>query len=88
MEFLEEPSPHTLHIVTFQEEEKILRTAIPYMRVLVVVILETGMRSHREALALREWDSITAIAPLFFRLWWPFRRNNYPFSATFSNVAL
>ena len=31
--------------------------AVPYIRVLVVLILETGMRSHREALALR-WDAV------------------------------
>jgi integrase len=57
VDFLKQSSPHPPHIVTFEEEEKILRTAMPYMRVLVVLILETGMRSHREALALR-WDSI------------------------------
>jgi integrase len=45
------------HIVTFEEEERILTVAAPCMRVLVVLILETGMRSHREALVLR-WDAI------------------------------
>lgn len=45
------------HIVTFEEEEKILATAPPFLRVLVILILETGMRSHREALALK-WDAI------------------------------
>jgi integrase len=57
VEFLKQTSPRPPHIVTFEEEEKILRTAIPYMRVLIVLILETGMRSHREALALR-WNAI------------------------------
>jgi integrase len=42
---------------TYAEEERILTVAVPYMRMLVVLILETGMRSHREALALR-WDAI------------------------------
>jgi integrase len=53
----EAASPRPPHIVTFDEEEKILTAAVPYIRVLVVLILETGMRSHREALALR-WDAI------------------------------
>lgn len=57
VEFLKQRSPHPPHIVTFEEEERILSVAPPYIRVLVVLILETGMRSHREALALR-WDAI------------------------------
>jgi integrase len=57
VEFLKQRSPHPPHIVTFEEEEKILRVAAPCMRVLVVLILETGMRSHREGLVLR-WDAI------------------------------
>jgi serine/threonine protein kinase len=55
VEFLKQSAPRPPHIVTFEEEERILTVAAPYMRVLVVLILETGMRSHREALALR-WD--------------------------------
>ena len=31
--------------------------AAPYLRALIVLILETGMRSHREALSLK-WDAI------------------------------
>jgi integrase len=57
VEFLKQSAPRPPHIVTFEEEERILAVADPYMRVLVVLILETGMRSHREALALR-WDAI------------------------------
>lgn len=57
VEFLKQRSPRPPHIVTFDEEEKILAAAVPYIRVLVVLILETGMRSHREALALT-WDAI------------------------------
>lgn len=34
-----------------------MAVATPFLRVLVVLILETGMRSHREALALK-WESI------------------------------
>jgi integrase len=57
VEFLKEGNPRLPHIVTFDEEEKLLQVALPHIRVLVVLILETGMRSHREALTLR-WDAI------------------------------
>jgi integrase len=57
VEPLKERSRRAPHIVTFEEEEKILSAAVPYMRMLVVLILETGMRSHTEALALL-WDAI------------------------------
>ena len=52
VEPLKELSQRTPHIVTFEEEERILSVAVPYMRMLVVLILETGMRSHIEALSL------------------------------------
>lgn len=57
MEFLKQGHVRTPHIVTFEEEEKILAVAPPFIRALVVLILETGMRSHREALALL-WTAI------------------------------
>ena len=57
VDFLKQRNPRPPHIVTFDEEEKILRVAVPHIRVLVVLILETGMRSHREALALR-WEAV------------------------------
>ena len=57
VEPLKERSQRTPHIVTFEEEEKILSVAVPYIRMLVVLILETGMRSHTEALAL-SWEAI------------------------------
>jgi integrase len=60
VEFLAQADPHEAHIVTFEEEEKILRVAAPLIRVLVILILETGMRSHREALVLK-WDAIDFI---------------------------
>lgn len=63
VEFLKPRSARLPHIVTFDEEEKVLRVAVPYIRVLVVLILETGMRSHREALALR-WDAIDFVNAL------------------------
>jgi integrase len=57
VEPLKQRAPRPPHIVSFDEEEQILSVAVPHIRVLVVLILETGMRSHREALALR-WDAI------------------------------
>jgi integrase len=63
VEFLKQRHPRQPHIVTFEEEERILAVAVPYIRVLVVLILETGMRSHREALALR-WDAVDFVNDL------------------------
>jgi integrase len=57
VDFLKERQALPPHIVTYEEEEKILAVAPPIMRTLVVLILETGMRSHREALALM-WEAI------------------------------
>jgi len=57
VDFLKQRSPREPHIVTFEEEEIILSVAVPYIRLLVVLILETGMRSHKEALPLR-WDAV------------------------------
>jgi integrase len=57
VDFLKQRNPRPPHIVTFDEEERILRVAAPYIRVLVVLILETGMRSRSEALALR-WEAV------------------------------
>ncbi len=57
VDFLKQRNVRTPHIVTFEEEERILAAAPPFIRALVVLILETGMRSHREALALT-WEAI------------------------------
>jgi integrase len=57
IEFLKPGPPRMPHIVTFAEEEKILAVAPPFLRALVVLILETGLRSHREALSLL-WSAI------------------------------
>jgi integrase len=56
VDFLKQKNQREPHILTFEEEERILAVAPPFLRVLVVLILETGMRSHREALALM-WDA-------------------------------
>ena len=46
IEFLKQQAPRPPHIVTFKEEEKLIAVAVPYLRVFIVLILETGMRSH------------------------------------------
>jgi integrase len=57
IEFLEERKQRRRpHIVSFEEEERLLAQAVPHVRTLVVLILETGMRSNREALALQWCD--------------------------------
>ena len=45
------------HILTFDEEQRLLATAADHIRVLAILILETGLRSGREALALK-WADI------------------------------
>ena len=57
IDFLKQANPRLPHIVTFEEEERILSVAVPYIRLLVVLILETGMRWHKEALPLR-WEAV------------------------------
>jgi integrase len=58
VEFLEERKQRRRpHILTFEEEERVLAAATPLIRALTVLILETGMRSNREALALA-WSDV------------------------------
>ena len=45
------------HILTFDEEKRLLATAAEHVRVLAILILETGLRSGKEALALK-WADI------------------------------
>jgi len=45
------------HILTFAEEKRLLSTAAEHIHVLVTLILETGLRSGKEALALK-WGDI------------------------------
>jgi integrase len=44
------------HILTFDEEKRLLATAAEHIRVLAILILETGLRSGKEALALKWAD--------------------------------
>jgi integrase len=45
------------HILTFDEEKRLLEKAAEHIRVLAILILETGLRSGKEALALK-WEDI------------------------------
>jgi integrase len=57
-EFLEERKQRRRpHIFTFEEEDRLLKAAAPHIRALAVLILETGMRSNREALSL-SWNDV------------------------------
>jgi integrase len=61
VELLEERSfRRRPHIVTFEEEEKILAVAEPHIRAITVTQLETGMRPNRETLMLR-WDDVDLV---------------------------
>jgi integrase len=58
VDFLEEREQRRRpHILTFEEEERVLAAAAPHIRALAVLILETGMRSRREALSLL-WSDV------------------------------
>jgi integrase len=58
VELLEERKlRHSPHIMTFEEEDRILAVAPPHVRALTILILETGMRSNREALVLK-WENL------------------------------
>jgi integrase len=64
VEFLEERKQRRRpHILTFEEEERLLVAAMPHIRALTVLILETGMRSNREALALA-WSDVDLVNDL------------------------
>jgi integrase len=58
VDFLEERRQRRRpHILTFEEEDRVLAAAMPHIRALTVLILETGMRSRREALSLL-WSDV------------------------------
>jgi integrase len=58
VEFLEERGLRRKpHIVSYEEEERILQVADPHIRTLVVTQLETGMRPNRETLMLK-WEDV------------------------------
>jgi integrase len=64
VEFLEERNQRRRpHILTFEEEDRVLAAATPHIRALTVLILETGMRSAREALAL-PWSDVDFVNDL------------------------
>ena len=45
------------HILTFDEEKKLLAVAPDHVRILAILILDSGLRSGREALALK-WKDV------------------------------
>jgi integrase len=58
VEFLEERKHRRQpHILTFEEEKRLLAVASPMMRALVVLIVETGLRIGKEAFPL-EWKDV------------------------------
>lgn len=58
VEFLEERSCRRQpHILTFEEQAKLLAVAPPRLRVLVVLLTETGLRVGKEALSLK-WEDV------------------------------
>jgi integrase len=64
VEFLEERQQRRRpHILTFVEEDRVLNAAVPHIRALAVLILETGMRSRREALSLL-WSDVDFVNDL------------------------
>jgi integrase len=61
VDFLEEHKQRRRpHILTFEEEDRVLAAAVPHIRALAVLILETGLRSRREALSLR-WSEVDLV---------------------------
>ena len=64
VDFLEERKQRRRpHILTFEEEDRVLAAAAPHIRALAVLILETGMRSRREALSLL-WSDVDFVNDL------------------------
>lgn len=58
VEFLEERKQRRRpHILTFEEEQKILAVAPPHIKMLIVLELDTGLRTNSEALTLR-WQDV------------------------------
>jgi len=45
------------HILTWEEQNRILTVAAPHLRVLIVLLTETGLRVNKEALSLK-WEDI------------------------------
>ena len=64
VDFLEEHKQRRRpHILTFEEEDRVLNAAVPHIRALAVLILEMGMRSRREALSLL-WSDVDFVSDL------------------------
>jgi integrase len=61
VEFLEERKHRRQpHILTFEEQERVLAVAPPRLRVLIVLLTETGLRVNKEALSLK-WTDVELV---------------------------
>ncbi len=61
VQFLEEREERRKpYIITFHVEDAIVTVADPHIRALTILVLETGLRSNREALALR-WENVDLV---------------------------
>jgi integrase len=61
VEFLEERKHRRQpHILTFEEQERLLAVAAPRLRVLIVLLTETGLRVNKEALSLK-WKDVELV---------------------------
>ena len=61
VDFLEERKGRRQpHILSFEEQGRLVTVAPPHMRLLVVLISETGLRVGKEALALR-WEDVDLV---------------------------
>ena len=47
----------TKHLLTLEEEQRILENAPPYLRVAIVLLAQTGVRTYSEGFSLR-WDQV------------------------------
>lgn len=61
VEFLEERKFRKQpYVVSFEDEDRILAVAEPHIRMLVILLLETGMRCGLEALSLK-WEDVDLV---------------------------
>jgi integrase len=61
VEFLEERKHRRQpHILTFEEQERLLAVAPPRLRVLITLLTETGLRVNKEALSLK-WKDVELV---------------------------
>ena len=58
VEFLNERSTRRqAHVLTFEEQERLVECSTPLLRVFICLVTESGLRTHREALPLK-WQDV------------------------------